>query len=247
MDRDNLNDRLSRISTMWTMIFQAHAGPGNAAARAQEELMRRYSGAVYRYLLGALHDPDVAADLCQEFALRFVRGDFRRADPERGRFRSYLKTALSRLVTDHHRARQAWPRPLPAGPAEPAAPTPESADADHLFLKSWREELLERTWKALAEENAAFHATLLCRIEHPDLSSAELADLLFQRQDKPLTAAGVRKTLQRAHARYADLLLNEVVVSLEQPSPEALRQELEDLDLLRYCRSALERRPGADG
>src|SRR5262249_61027564 len=59
---------------------------------------------------------------------------------------------------------------------------------------------------------------------------------------KPVTAAGVRKALQRAHAKFADLLLDEVACSLEGPTPELLRAELRDLDLLRYCRSALERR-----
>jgi RNA polymerase sigma-70 factor (ECF subfamily) len=245
MDRDNLNERLSRISTVWTMIFQAHAGPEDVAARAQQALMQRYSGAAYRYLLGALRDPDAAADLCQEFALRFVRGDFRRADPERGRFRDYLKTALRHLVTDYHRARQALPRQLSAGAAEPAA-AGATADDERLFLTSWREELLERTWKALVDDNPAFHAVLLYRIEDPQASSARMAEELSAPLGKPVTAAWVRKTLQRAHARYADLLLEEVECSLERPGPEELRHELEELDLLRYCRSALERRPGGN-
>ena len=43
----------------------------------------QHCGAAYRYLLGAVHDPDAADDLCQDFAVRFLRGDFRRADPGR--------------------------------------------------------------------------------------------------------------------------------------------------------------------
>src|SRR5262245_30429433 len=112
MDRQSLDERLSRISTLWTVLFEAHREPGEAAAEAQRALMRRYSGAVYRYLLGAVRDEDAAGDLAQEFAVRFLKGDFRRADPERGRFRDYLKRALVHLVTDHHRRRQKWPRPL---------------------------------------------------------------------------------------------------------------------------------------
>ena len=38
-----------------------------------------YQGAAYRYLTAAVGDPDVAAELFQEFAVRFLRGDFRRA------------------------------------------------------------------------------------------------------------------------------------------------------------------------
>src|SRR5713101_7167113 len=107
MDQQELNQHLSRISTQWTMVFQAHQGPVDAVTRARHQLLQRYSGAAYRYLLGAVRDPDVAAELCQEFALQFVRGDFRRADPERGRFRDYLKRALIHMITDYQRTRQA--------------------------------------------------------------------------------------------------------------------------------------------
>jgi DNA-directed RNA polymerase specialized sigma24 family protein len=107
------DERLSRISTQWSLIYQAHWGGADAAAAAQCQFVQRYCGAVYRYLLGALRNEDAAEELFQEFALRFVRGDFRRADPERGRFRDYLKTALVHLVTDHHRRRASRPRPLP--------------------------------------------------------------------------------------------------------------------------------------
>src|SRR5437660_8169131 len=121
MQPSDLDQRLSRIATLWTVVFRAHEGGADAAQEARNRLMLRYSGAVYRYLLGAVRDPETAGDLCQEFAVRFLRGDFRRADPRRGRFRDYVKAALVNLVNDHHRARQARPRPL-AGGAEPAAP-----------------------------------------------------------------------------------------------------------------------------
>jgi hypothetical protein len=52
----------------------------------------------------------------------------------------------------------------------------------------------------------------------------------------------VRKTLQRAQAKFADLLVEEVATSLESATEEELQSELRELELLRYCRSALERR-----
>ena len=52
-----------------------------AAASARRELIQRYGGAAYRYLLGALKSPEAAEELLQDFSLRFIRGDFRRADP----------------------------------------------------------------------------------------------------------------------------------------------------------------------
>lgn len=240
MERDALNERLSGISTVWSLVLQAHAARADAAATAQNTLMQRYNGAVFRYLLGALRDADAAADLSQEFALRFIRGDFRRANPQRGRFRDYVRTSLSRLVSDHHRRRKRQPLPLSPNAPEPAVV--EAPDGDKAFLASWREELLERTWAALAEANPAFHVVLLCRIDNPDAASAQMAEQLAAALGKTVNAAWVRKTLQRAHEKFADLLLDEVAHSLETAEREPLRQELETLDLLKYCQSALERR-----
>lgn len=241
MEQRIANEHLSRISTMWTLVFQAHGGAADAIAAAQNELMLRYGGAVYRYLLGALRDPDAAAELSQEFALRFVGGKFRRADPGRGRFRDYVRVSLSRLVSEYHRQRKRLPVLLSPDAPEPAADDP-SLDADGAFVASWREELLERTWQALSEANAAYHTVLLYRIDNPDASSAQMAEQLGERLQKPVNAAWVRKTLQRAHEKYADLLLEEVARSLGDAGEEVLRAELEELDLLKYCRSALERR-----
>lgn len=233
--------RLSRIETLWTLLHQAHGSQLDAVSAAQEHLLQRYGGAIHHYLLGALRDPTLADDLFQEFVLRFLRGDFRRANPERGRFRDYLRTALIHLVHDHQRARQQQPQPLPAAGAEPAAHSDEDADSEQMFLAGWRKELLERTWTALAESNRAYYAVLRQRVENPDLESPQLAERLAVPLGKAVTAAWVRKTLQRAREKFAELLLEEVAQSLETREPVALRQELQELDLLKYCREALER------
>ena len=58
-----------------------------------------------------------------------------------------------------------------------------------------------------------------------------------------LRADLVRKALQRSHARFAELLVDEVAASLADPTHDELALELSELDLLKYCRSVLERRP----
>ena len=242
MEPKVLNEHLSRISTMWSLVLQAHAGPTSAsAAAAQNAMMQRYGGAVFRYLLGALRDPDTAADLSQEFALRFVRGDSRRADPDRGRFRDYVRVSLSRMVSEYYRSRKKQPVLLSPEAPEPAVED-SIPDADQAFIASWREELLERTWQVLLEANAVHHAVLLYRIDHPDASSAVMAEQLTARLGRDVNAAWVRKTLQRTHEKFADLLLDEVAHSLGDADIAAVRAELVELDLLKYCRSALDRR-----
>jgi RNA polymerase sigma-70 factor (ECF subfamily) len=246
MDRQSLQARLNEISTLWTMLFKAHT-PGDAATAARQALVLRYHGAVYRYLLGAVRDEVAAEDLAQKFAERFLRGDFRGADPQRGRFRDYLKTALIHLVNDHHRDRQQQPGPLPSD-----SPAPSGPDSETDFLAGWREELLEQTWKALKQANATYHEVLLLHIDNPDSTAAQMAEQLSSTMGRPVTAAWVRKTLQRAREKYADLLIDEVAKSLEQPSLEQLEQELQELNLMPHCRLALARRkerhePGGQG
>jgi RNA polymerase sigma-70 factor (ECF subfamily) len=241
MERNHLEQRLSRISTSWTVLRQANDGPADAAVAAQQLLLQRYGGAIYRYILRAVGDPAVADDLTQEFGLRLIRGQFHRADPDRGRFRDYVKTVLFHLVSKYRKGLHKQPRPMSTDSPEfvNLAAVPE--DADREFDASWRDELLARAWEALARTHSRFHAVLRLRADHPDMGSAEMAAQLTQQLGKPFTADAVRQNLRRARETFADLLLDEVAQSLEAPTAERLQEELAELTLLEYCRSALDR------
>jgi RNA polymerase sigma-70 factor (ECF subfamily) len=247
MTHGDLNQRLSQITTRWSLVFQAHQGPPEERALAGQVLLQRYCGAIYRYLLAALRDADDAQEVAQEFALAFVRGDFRSADPERGRFRDYVRTSLFHLVVNHQRRRQRLARLRPLPPDSPALAVegPGGAELDREFLRQWREELLDRAWESLERferrTGQAYYTVLRFRAEHPQLASAELADRLTARDGKPLTAAGVRQTLHRAREKYAEMLVEEVARSLQTTEPERVEQELIDLGLLEYCRPAVVR------
>jgi RNA polymerase sigma-70 factor (ECF subfamily) len=245
MSPNDANKPLNEIPTFWTVVCQAHDGTPHTVSAAQKQLLERYGKAVQRYLLGALHDPHAADELFQEFALRFLRGDFHRADPERGRFRDFVKGVLSHLIADYHRRRQKQPLPLPAGSLAPDALAQGPDDLDRPFRDSWRDELLSRAWTALAEVESQtgqpFHTVLLFRAQNPDLRSPQMAERLSKRLGKAVTAAGVRQTLHRARDKYADLLVADVLQTLNEPTLPALEQELADLGLLNYCAGALER------
>jgi RNA polymerase sigma-70 factor (ECF subfamily) len=249
MNSGESNLRLSRISTLWTLVSQAHHDCGDEVGAAQRRLLELYGGAIRRYLLGALRDADAAEDLFQEFAYRFLHGDLRRVDPERGRFRDYVKGVLFHLVADYHKKRQRLPRQLAPEHPDPAVVCEPNATQDEAFLTSWRDELLSRTWSALAAADKAngqcFHAVLRFRADNPSLRSHEMAEKLGAILGKPLTAAGVRKTLERARDRFADLLLDEIAEALTNPTVDQLEEELIDLNLLEHCRPALERRRGS--
>src|SRR5690242_18339936 len=141
----HMDRNLANTTTLWSLVREANDGPEEAAHRAREALLERYKGAVHRYLLGALREPYAADDLAQEFFLRFVRGDFRNANPAKGRFRDLVKTTLFHLIVDHQRRQKACPRPLPADDCGPAA---DVLTSDEQFLDSWRQQLLSQAWKA---------------------------------------------------------------------------------------------------
>jgi RNA polymerase sigma-70 factor (ECF subfamily) len=242
MGPENSLEHLSHISTLWTLVHEAHQGAPQAVTQAQHVLLERYSGAVHRYLCGALRNAEAADELFQEFCLRFLRGDFRRASPERGRFRDYVKTALFHLVVDHRKQKQPASMDLP----EPAWTPPLLTEADQAFLESWREALLDRAWWGLAEiertTGQPVHSVLRLRTDQPLLTSEALAEQLGARRGKSYSVHAVRQALHRAREKFTDLLLDEVAQSLEDPSADALEQELLDLGLLDYCRGALQRR-----
>jgi RNA polymerase sigma-70 factor (ECF subfamily) len=246
MSVEQLDQHLSQIATSWTVLFQAHAGSGDEAARALQQLLERYRTAVYRYLFASVRNAEDADELFQEFALRLVRGDFKRADPQRGRFRQFLKTSLYHLVVDHRRRR----RLAPLGPdtPEPAAEADSTAESDREFLVVWQAELMNLAWAALSrferETGEPLHTVLRFRTDHPDMRSPQMAEHLSRLLGKDVSDVWVRKRLSGARQRFTELLLDEVERSLERPTRDELEEELIDLGLLEYCRDALERKRG---
>jgi hypothetical protein len=98
--------------TAWTVILEAQ-DPASPERRARlERLATLYWKPVRNHLRMQWNlDGDAAADLTQEFFLRFLQDDFLKgAAPERGRFRTFLKMKLRDLVIDDLRKRTALKR-----------------------------------------------------------------------------------------------------------------------------------------
>jgi RNA polymerase sigma factor (sigma-70 family) len=230
---------LSQINTSWTLLRQAHEGPPDVAARAHEVLAGRYQRAVTRYLERLGCTPDLAAEVTQRFFLGLLRGELRGADPERGRFRALLKTAVRHLLSKERRA--AGRRPLPVQPdADLLARVPALTDEeDESFDEAWRGELMARTWEALARANPRYYQILRLRAEQPRLPSHRMGEHLPATEEEPLSGAAVRKALERARDRFGVLLIEEVAHSVDPPTPERIAEELADLRLLKYCAGLL--------
>lgn len=240
-----VQDRLSAIVTRWTLLKNAHADGPEQARAAQERLLHRYGGAIRRYLLGCTRNPEQADELYQEFAIKFLQGGLQGADPEKGRFRHYLKGVIFHLLADQHQKKKRQPAGWHSELPEPVDSASSTAESDAAFQEEWRAELLAKAWSSLeAEEKATgqpWFTVLTYRRDHPDDRSEAMAQALGERLGKPMTAAAVRQSLHRAREKFADLLLDQVVHSLQDPTVEALHEELVDLKLVQYCEVALER------
>jgi len=238
------NDRLSQIPTLWSVVRRAHADESIEAQRAQQQMIDRYGGAIQRYLLGAFRDQVAAEDAYQEFAVRFVQGDYHSVTPERGRFRSFLKTILFRLVVEHYRRqKRGGMAQMGSNIAEPEARA-ESAD-EELFLQMWSDGLLKSAWDALSrlerETGRPLFTVMRVRVEQADLSSKQLADAISVELKRTVTPANLRVMLHRARDEFARLVLDEVANTLDKPTRAGIEDELVELGLLEHCRSALDR------
>jgi DNA-directed RNA polymerase specialized sigma24 family protein len=244
----NDEDRLSQIETLWSVVLDANAQSVEGRSHAQQQLLARYGAAVQRYLLGALRDANAAEDAYQEFAVKFLKGDFRNASPEKGRFRGFLKVVLSRIVADHYRALKRKPTSQLDSQYHVADPSPND-HWDQEFFTAWRDQMLAEAWNRLGEEELQterpWMSVLRLRVENPQWTSVELADELSGRIGQPVTAARVRVLLHRAREKFANYLIDAVSDTLRVDSLDQVEEELSELKLLQYCQGVLEKRKRA--
>jgi len=237
MSREEVNERLSHISTDWGALKDAHRGDDIARA-AQTLLILRYGPAVRRYLTRIASDAESADDLFQEFGLAIIEGKLKSADPDRGRFRDYVKSVLRHLVAKSHTKRKKATQP--AGGESANLETVAAPEQHDELDEPWRDNLLARAWAALADANHSAHDILRFQVENNQLSSKKLAEEWTAKLGKPVKSDGVRQMIRRARKLLALLLIEEVKHSLATPTIDAVIQELEELRLLKYCKSALE-------
>jgi RNA polymerase sigma-70 factor (ECF subfamily) len=216
--------------------------------------LERYGGAVRRYLLGSLRNDDAADEVFQEFSLKLVTGAFQKADANFGRFRSFLKTTLFHLIVDYQRrGKRNAAQPLVCDAPDRPLPEDRLAEEDAAWTRSWRDELLAKGWATLAKveqsSGTPYYTVLRYRSEHPDERSQDIAAALDGKVNegkakKPLTSTSVRVLIHRARELLADQVLDLVRDSLDNASLDECEQELIDLNLLEYCKPALQRRRG---
>src|SRR5260370_14147223 len=88
-------------TTRWTLVVAAGDPHRKEARSALVSLCEGYWYPLYAYVRRRGYPADQAQDLTQDFFIRVLEGRYLdRADPEKGRFRSFMLTSLKFFVSD---------------------------------------------------------------------------------------------------------------------------------------------------
>jgi DNA-directed RNA polymerase specialized sigma24 family protein len=151
-------------STHWSVLGHATRSGGDRADAALEELCSRYWNPVFQALRYRGYSEPEAEDLTQEFLLQLTDNSaWRRADPNRGRFRSFLLGALSRFLREVEVRRRALKRGgdvAHVSADEPAVSETLPAggvteDLERSFDRNWAVSLLGRALDQTRQQYAA--------------------------------------------------------------------------------------------
>jgi RNA polymerase sigma factor (sigma-70 family) len=210
-------------TTHWTVVLQA-AGlkDPDRVSEALEELCRAYWYPLYAFVRRQGHSPDDAQDLTQDFFARFLKREcFRLADRRRGRFRSFLLTAMKHFLINEWDRSSARKR----GGGRNQIPLHQLMEAEDLYTREpshdWTaEKIYERSWAL----SVLRQVRSLLRQEYSDegkterfiqleqfLPGGECELTYAEAADRLGVAEGtIKSDVHRLKQRYRDLLRKEI-------------------------------------
>jgi RNA polymerase sigma-70 factor (ECF subfamily) len=215
-------------TTRWSVVLAAGRSNTTHARAALEKLCRIYWYPLYAYVRRRGHSPEDAQDLTQEFFAQLLeRQSLAKADSNRGRFRSFLLTAMNHFLADEWKKAHAEKRgggrqmlSLDLAAAEKRfdlEPVDNSAP-DKIFEKQWALTLLDEVLNRLEREYQSEGKM--------DLFAALKQTLMGKRESQPYAelAAGldmnesaVKVAVHRLRKRYRELVRDEIAGTLDRP------------------------------
>ncbi len=216
-------------TTQWSLVIAAGDDRNPRFQQALSDLCDSYWYPVYAYVRRRGASADAAQDLTQGFFSSLLeRNTLAAADRERGRFRSFLLTALKFYLADEHDRATAKKR----GAGQPALSLdlegaedryrleaePESTP-DRVYERRWALEVLELAHRRLRTE--------ITRSSHPERSGRLAAYLTGDRDEAGyrevaaelgMTESAVKVAVHRLRKRYGALLREEVERTVGDPA-----------------------------
>jgi RNA polymerase sigma-70 factor (ECF subfamily) len=197
------------------------------ARTALEALCKAYWYPLYAFVRYRGYSSEEAQDLTQSFFVRIIETHgFASADPERGRFRSYLLGAMKHfLANEWHRARTqrrgGGVTVLDLDALDPEAryalEPAQSTDPDASFDRKWAQETTARAMGTLRKESEAHGKGELFEVLKGSLTGeepprSETAERLG------MTQGAVKVAVHRLRRRYRELLRAEIAETVTDPS-----------------------------
>ena len=223
--------------TRWTLVLSARVPDNPQAARALAELCGLYWFSLYAYVRRRGYAPHDAQDLTQEFFARLLeKRKLAGLTREKGKFRSFLLTALNHFLLDEWKRGQAQKRgahqivSLDAATAETRYRL-EPADtltAEKVYEKQWALTLLETVFRRLQQEYViAGKGSLFKELEFAltGTRSSVPYDELSARLK--MSESAVKVAVHRLRRRYREVLREEVAQTVT--GAEEVEAELRDL------------------
>ncbi len=103
-DKKANKERGGFATTRWSMVLSAGESGGEGSERALAELCEQYWYPLYAYVRRRGHGPEDARDLTQAFFVKLLeKRDLKKADPARGRFRTFLLSSMKNFLAGEWR------------------------------------------------------------------------------------------------------------------------------------------------
>lgn len=215
-------------TTHWSLVNRA-ATPSPEGHAALEALCRAYWFPVYAFARKQGCSASDAEDVTQDFFAEIVRSEFlQRADPARGRFRSYLLAAVKRRISNAHDRASAQKRGGGTRMISIDEPLAEKQflelddpglDPSETYERSWALTVLQRARHRLRAEQLALGRLPEFELLEPFLSAppgegeyAELATTLKMARNH------VAVSVHRLGKCYRKLVRDEIADTVDDPA-----------------------------
>jgi RNA polymerase sigma-70 factor (ECF subfamily) len=225
--------------TRWSLVANAREDSDLDRGAAMEELCRTYWAPLYGYLRRSGHSPHDAEDYTQGFLLSLIQDEsLVRADPERGRLRSFLlgglKRYVGRVLRDGNRLKRGGGVERFSLDAAEAEQRYESMLVDeitpeHMYDRMWVSTLVAGVLERLRSEMATAGKEKTFLILQPYLlnGATETGGYAKAALDLGMSEGAVKVAVHRLRGRYRELLLKHITDTLS--SSDSLNDEVEYL------------------
>jgi len=223
-------------TTQWGVVLTAANRKDPDFRGALENLCQHYWYPVYAHARFLGNDRDAAEDLTQGFFAHVLETNgLRVADPDRGRFRAFLKASFDHFTANEQRFSRAQKRGggkpllgLDFSTAESTYRYHEPADdttPETSFERHWARMLLTRALERLEKEAQASPEPERFRRLEPFLTGRPDGIAYKQIGDElGMTESAIKVAVHRLRRRYGRLLRDEVAQTVN--SPEHVDDEL---------------------